>query len=83
MWRDFTWISSSEICCWSSAMAAMLSASRSLTAITSSLLWRKTQAKEMSFQWKLKSQYKNKYHTAFVYFLFVCVTLAEGISWQI
>lgn len=32
-----TWISSSEICCWSSAMAAILSASLNLTAITSSL----------------------------------------------
>lgn len=33
-----TWISNSAMCCWSSATAAMLSASRSRAAITSSLL---------------------------------------------
>lgn len=45
--QNLTWISSSEICCWSSAIAAMLSASLSLTAITSSLLCRK-QTRELS-----------------------------------
>lgn len=86
---DFTWISSSEICCWSSAIAAMLSASLSLTAITSSLLCRK--AKQM-----LKTLCQQQFYgkmlnvecdcTKCVYFLFMGVwTLQREIpdKWDV
>lgn len=63
---DFTWISSSEICCWSSAMAAMLSASRSLTAITSSLLCR---GEERGWKWG-EGVSRVATADAFLYFLY-------------
>lgn len=89
---DFTWISSSEICCWSSAIAAKLSASRSLTAITSSLLCRKRKRSKRRRYFNnsytkapgggvtLNGQYENMYfYNICVFSICVCVKLQWGI----
>lgn len=60
-----TWISSSAICCWSSATAAILSASLSLTAITSSLFYKKkieNEEKMTTKRWPVDLHCTENYH---------------------